>query len=58
MQGPKLMLAHQPCDAVLTAPFAGLAKVQEDSRGTVDALARREGRANQTKQSGVLLGMV
>ena len=58
MQGPKLMLAHQPCDAVLTTPFAGLAKVQEDSWGTVDALARREGRANQAKQSGVFLGVV
>jgi hypothetical protein len=29
------MLAHQTCNAVLAAPFAGLAKIQEDSRGTV-----------------------
>ena len=28
MQRPKLMLSHQPCDAVLATPLAGLAKVQ------------------------------
>jgi hypothetical protein len=39
---------------MLAAGFAGFTEIEEDARGTVDALARNEGRPNQTKQSGVL----
>ncbi len=40
MQCPELVLAHQPCDAVLAAGFAGLTEIQEDSWGAVDSVTR------------------
>src|SRR4051812_47309321 len=58
MEGSELMLAHQTCDPMLATRFAGLTEIQEDPRGTVDALARRERGANQAKQPGALLRMV
>ena len=35
-----------------------LPQIEEDARGTVDAVARDEGRPNQTKQSSVLVRAV
>ena len=56
MQGAQLTLAHQARDAVLTAGLAGLPQVQEDARGAVDALTRRERRTDQAEQPGIFLG--
>jgi hypothetical protein len=58
MQSPELVLAHQPCDAVLASGFAGLAEIQENSWGAIDTLAGRERRADQAKQAGVFLRVV
>src|SRR3954464_6607734 len=58
MEGSELMLAHQSCDPMLATRFAGLTEIQEDPRGAVDTLARRERGADQAKQPGVLLRVV
>lgn len=50
--------AHQPGHAMLAGRFAGLSKVEKDSRGTVHALARVERRPNQADQSLVLAGPI
>jgi len=50
--------AHEPRDTMLAAGLASFAQIEEDARGTVDAVARGEGRTNQTKQPGVLLRAV
>jgi hypothetical protein len=43
---------------MLAAGLAGFTQIEEDARGTADAVARDEGRPNQTKQPGVLLRAV
>jgi hypothetical protein len=58
VERPKIGFAHEPRDTVLAAGLAGFTQIEEDARGTVDAVARDEGRPNQTKQSGVLLRAV
>ncbi len=45
-------VAHHP--SMLAARFASLSKVEKDLRDTVHAMARVEGRPNQTDQRYVL----
>ena len=43
---------------MLAAGLAGFTQIEDDARGTADAVARQKGRSNQTKQPGVLLRAV
>jgi hypothetical protein len=43
---------------MLAAGFASLSKVEEDTRGTIDAMAGCEGGSNQSEESGILQGSV
>jgi hypothetical protein len=58
VQRAQVRLTHQSGDAMLAAGLAGLTQIEEDPRGTIDAVARNERRPNQPKQSGVLLGVI
>jgi hypothetical protein len=49
---------HQSRHAMLAAGFSGLAKIEEDAWRTVDAMAGRERRTDQTKQPSILLRSV
>lgn len=55
VERPQMGFPHQPCDAMLAARLSGFTQIEEDARGTIDAVARRKRRTNQPKQSGVLL---
>src|SRR5690242_11192192 len=43
---------------MLATGFSSLSQIQKNARGTVDALARLEGSADQPKQPSILLGPV
>lgn len=58
MQGPQAILAHQVRNSVFAAGLTGLSKIEKDTGCAVDAMARDEGRANQSQQPGVLLGPI
>lgn len=49
VQGTQIGVAHQPRNAVLAASLASLTQVEEDARGTIDAVARDERRPNQAQ---------
>src|SRR5579863_9625858 len=58
MERPDLVRSHDPCDAMLTASFASLSKIQEDSSRPVDAMACIVRGADQPQQPHVFLGPV
>jgi len=45
---------HDPSDTMLAAGLARFSQIEKDTRGTVDAVARRVGRANQAEQALIL----
>lgn len=56
VQSAQAVLAHDARDAMLAAGLTGLAQVEQDSRRTVDPLARRIRSADHAEQARVLLG--
>src|SRR5688572_21522199 len=58
MERPQIGLAHQSCDAMLATGLSGLAQIEEDARGAVDAVTRDERRTNEAQQPGVLLSAI
>ena len=58
MQRAQIVLAHQPSDTMLTAGFSGLSQIEEDAGSAINAMARDERCANQSKESGVFLIVV
>ena len=53
-----MVLAHEACDAMLTASLSRLTQVEEDAGSAKDAVTRDEGRADQAQQTGILLRVV
>ena len=58
MQRAHIVLAHQASDTMLTAGFSRLSQIEEDAGSAINAMARDERCANQSKQSGVFLIVV
>jgi hypothetical protein len=58
MQRSEIGLAHQPLHAMLTAGLARFTEIEEDSRRSVDAMARDIRGTNEAQQPGVFLSTI
>jgi hypothetical protein len=54
VEGFDLIGPHNPSDTMLATGLARFTQIEKDPRSTVDAVARRIGRADQDEQSLIL----
>ena len=54
MEGLQVIGPHNPSHTMLAAGLARFSQIKKDARDTVDAMARRIGRADQAKQPLIL----
>jgi hypothetical protein len=50
--------SHEPRHSMLAASLAGFSKIEENTRRAIDAMARDERGADQSKQSRILLSAI